>query len=776
MSLWDLFGGLEEDDVTTDNGGGGEQEVDRSACEWVSLLTTDQLDELSKTSVSDVEEVVDVLMDTFLNDDGEYIKELLQCDSITPITLVENVFERFKQVILNLVVLTKRADLEDTVVCRLATLASLIDTRFEELAAATRMCDLKRQAMEAGPTMDTTSDNNTMLTVLETWEEESIKAEAELEEEEAKRLLNEFYEHEAIWSHTTDPVTGNTMLNKDESEGLEIYNRLGMLKMYCSHAITCAQKARAAILLKNELPMASSAKESLYRMKQIPAQFCKEPGNTAFLKMVYNEAASRNFRHDGVAVYKELTATLDNGTEIDTYVWERHSDLGDFVRSVLNPAFMQDDLQGHLFRRDYVGDVLASICNTHNDARFRRIKVNSDLISCPSGIYDRKILAFYPFGQEMHWGDIHAKANARSARSGDGEGSVPPTSATVVLRYCSQCVIQPSLYDQINNADDIDDIDVNGIELPDMETIFRYQGHGEASITSFLVLLGRLFYETNRFDRWKTALACVGCAGTGKSVLLQFVQHAFAPEDVFTISTNTQRGFGLENFHLSKLCAIPELKPEIVSKLEETVLQTMIAGGTVVAQGKGKAPVSEQWKLPIFACGNNLVSLCSVSESDVPICVVPFDKRVRVQDPALCDRFLSKSFVSFLIKSTVLYRQAASAHGDECVTSIFSDEMKEYASTMRARVNPIYEFLTKYCRVQEESFEELKVERNVFLNRFAWWLKEENREPISTASVTTYLRTLNCMEKTMTRHSEDDGAENAMLYITGVAFKDGVEW
>tara|TARA_B110000858_G_C17796969_1_gene473008 strand:+ start:623 stop:2485 length:1863 start_codon:yes stop_codon:yes gene_type:complete len=585
---------------------------------------------------------------------------------------------------------------------------------------------------------------------------------------EASRILNIIGEI-VVTCTTLHNEDGEPILSSDATNDHQLVATIYRLKQFAKIILLCDQKRTTRTLTYNRLQTTPFLLGNMCRMHSIPSDYIKDTGNSAFMKMINNEAAARELRHDGTSIFKEATDTDDTGKVFGTYVWLRCGDLEDFIRETLNPCHMPRVLEQELYRKDWVGTMLLTIRGADKNARFPRLEQAGSLTSCRSGLYCRDLLVFYEFGQEEDWPRLNAAANVRLKNRG-----VPcPTKTSVALHYHKKCIVSAEVIAELNKTPDIADIGVAGLDVPNLASILRYQGHDDESIDSFLVLLGRCLYPLNEHDAWRTMLAVVGTAGTGKSVILQILSHAFAPSDVFVISMQTEKSFGLEGASKCKLAVIPELKEELTARLEEKTIHAMLNADNITVQQKGKGNLDVEWRLPMIAAGNNVISLTDAASNKAPITLIPFDTRVTKQDPALCSRIIHEEFLSFIMRATILYRQRAMQHGDDCVVeTVYSPQMRTYHEKTLRRTNALYDFISEHCEKTED--ETLFVQKIVFTFRLQEWLKEENRLKIDSPKVQAYLLAEG-FEPYQRTTTDADGKRSMEMVVRGLCMKTNQE-
>tara|TARA_B110000858_G_C17807317_1_gene478780 strand:- start:122 stop:2764 length:2643 start_codon:yes stop_codon:yes gene_type:complete len=445
-------------------------------------------------------------------------------------------------------------------------------------------------------------------------------------------------------------------------------------------------------------------------------------------EIVYCASAANLFRQDGTNVFEEV---MDNGE--GTRTWKVSDSLTDFVRETLNPGRIGEKLALELRMRDHVSDIVLSIVQTPSNPRFPGLELRETLLGCQNGWYDTELLCFYERDNEDEWGALNVFANTRS---GNPEPFTvhPPSDSTACLRYNRLCRVDEETIKILNETEEIVDMNVQHLDCKSLWHVFDSQGHDSNSINVFLTLIGRCFYPLNLHDRWQTMLVFEGVAGTGKSLLLQVIQHAFRTESVFIISAAIQKGFGLQGAQSSRIAVIPELKEEVLDRIEEKNFQSMINGTTISIQQKNKSPSVQAWTQPIVAAGNNNVILTEANGRH-PITVIGFPNRVTVQDPSLAARITNEEFLDLMIKTTVSYRVTAATKGDASIEEVYSARMLEDSKATRLRTQSIVRFYKTFC---DEDVNEA-INAAEFRNRYRAWAADEHQRALQQDRMLVFL-------------------------------------
>jgi hypothetical protein len=132
------------------------------------------------------------------------------------------------------------------------------------------------------------------------------------------------------------------------------------------------------------------------------------------------------------------------------------------------------------------------------------------------------------------------------------------------------------------------------IPTPYFQSILDYQGFDKNVAKWMYVMGGRLCFDVGDLDGWQIAMYCKGVARTGKSTLLTNVfQKFYEAEDVKTLSSNSEKQFGLSAIYDGFMFIAPECKTNM--SLNQAELQSIISGEDVSVAIKHEKAQSIKW-------------------------------------------------------------------------------------------------------------------------------------------------------------------------------------
>lgn len=230
------------------------------------------------------------------------------------------------------------------------------------------------------------------------------------------------------------------------------------------------------------------------------------------------------------------------------------------------------------------------------------------------------------------------------------------------------------------------------IPTPYFQSILDYQGFDKDVSRWMYVMGGRLCFDVNDLDGWQIAMYCKGVARTGKSTLLTNVfQRFYEAEDVKTLSSNSEKQFGLSGIYDGFMFIAPECKNNM--SLNQAELQSIISGEDVSVAIKHEKPKSIKWTTPGCMAGNELPDYKDASGSILRrLLVFDFPKQVKDHDadPHLTNK-LAKEIPAILLKCVRAYVEYGQKYADRdawaVVPAYFKKIQKQVAMVTSSLTN-----------------------------------------------------------------------------------------
>jgi hypothetical protein len=230
------------------------------------------------------------------------------------------------------------------------------------------------------------------------------------------------------------------------------------------------------------------------------------------------------------------------------------------------------------------------------------------------------------------------------------------------------------------------------IPTPYFQSILDYQGFDKNVARWMYVMSGRLCYDVGDLDGWQIAMYCKGVARTGKSTLLTNVfQKFYEAEDVKTLSSNSEKQFGLSAIYDGFMFIAPECKSNM--SLNQAELQSIISGEDVSVAVKHEKAKSIKWTTPGCMAGNELPDYKDASGSILRrLLVFDFPKQVKDKDadPHLNNK-LAGEIPAILMKCIRAYIEYGQKYADKdawaVVPAYFKKIQKQVAMVTSSLTN-----------------------------------------------------------------------------------------
>ena len=323
-------------------------------------------------------------------------------------------------------------------------------------------------------------------------------------------------------------------------------------------------------------------------------------------------------------------------------------------------------------RGNTINDVIRFVSKCH-DMQFPEISKNRHVWSFKNGIFIGKDIA-----KERVPATGKFRSNFYSYESKEYK-CLDPT--IVSCKYFDQ------MFESYDHLEDWWDI-----PTPYFQSILDYQGFDKDVSRWMYVMGGRLCFDVNDLDGWQIAMYCKGVARTGKSTLLTNVfQRFYEAEDVKTLSSNSEKQFGLSGIYDGFMFIAPECKNNM--SLNQAELQSIISGEDVSVAIKHEKPKSIKWTTPGCMAGNELPDYKDASGSILRrLLVFDFPKQVKDHDadPHLTNK-LAKEIPAILLKCVRAYVEYGQKYADRdawaVVPAYFKKIQKQVAMVTSSLTN-----------------------------------------------------------------------------------------
>jgi len=279
---------------------------------------------------------------------------------------------------------------------------------------------------------------------------------------------------------------------------------------------------------------------------------------------------------------------------------------------------------------------------------------------------------------------------------------------------------------------------------------------------------GRCYSDVNKYDEFHVGKFYIGVAGSGKSTILNIVCEAYPKSQVQTISSKTEKTFGLENLYRALLVACSELNTDL--QLSQTDFNSMISGENMQICRKNKTAITVQWKPAVIMSGNSLGPWGEMQgAASRRIFGTNFCRAVARAQGGLFDE--AKSMLpDFIVKCTLLYYRVARRHGRESIWTVCPKYFCEVKFILRCKINSVAACLNTDMFIRRQDgymyFEDFKKE-------YKDWCSKNSKKPKPLISSDDYESLFTEMELFVVDDTRQwRGAPVRGQFVDGITFRD----
>ena len=437
--------------------------------------------------------------------------------------------------------------------------------------------------------------------------------------------------------------------------------------------------------------MDSAKRYHIVEEAQIEHMFQKdEEQDTNFqcvLRHVLDEADRLEYRRCNEFCFKQIYTTEGH----PTHAWQEAIAIDKFVYHCV-PKETRMELWRKLTNPRDNASAVAKHLVVASEAEFIDIKVNRFLISFLNGIYNTEHDTFWAYDDEMLWEEkatvltVYRRANGWSAQY---EAKAPQRD-DVTIRYLDQPFrfeISPETEETFNPLD---------IPTPEMDQMLKTQHLDEETAMWVFILLGRLFFPVNYFDKWQIVLFLKGVAGSGKSTIAKLIKYFYPKHLLGTLSSNIEQKFGLSAIYESLLAVCAEVREDF--GLDQGDWQSAATGEEVSVAIKNQTAKSIVWDVPMLFAGNEYPKNYTNNSGSVDrrMLCVEFNYKVDIErsDPHLEHNLLQNADL-FLRKAIRLYHEAVHKHGGHQIwaSGVLPPQFHQFRMNMKLTVDPLMAFV-----------------------------------------------------------------------------------
>lgn len=232
--------------------------------------------------------------------------------------------------------------------------------------------------------------------------------------------------------------------------------------------------------------------------------------------------------------------------------------------------------------------------------------------------------------------------------------------------------------------------------------IFSCQNYEFDSMVFTFAMIGRLFFKADQFDSWQSIVTNYGLAGTGKSLIAQFLIYVLGIENVGILANNAQSDFGIYKLVDKRVILGLDLDDRLT--IDRATFNSMVSNEPVAVNVKHKdQKVVPKWSSHIMICCNVLRANDQAGSWQRREVLIPFLQKVKDVDKDF--NFLSKmKQASGLIVKVFIscYHFIRLKVGKGFVKSYRSLQLIQLENRVYEEFDPLRAFVAQKCEIFEK--------------------------------------------------------------------------
>jgi energy-coupling factor transporter ATP-binding protein EcfA2 len=246
------------------------------------------------------------------------------------------------------------------------------------------------------------------------------------------------------------------------------------------------------------------------------------------------------------------------------------------------------------------------------------------------------------------------------------------------------------------NPEWVDYPDPMKIDTSAFESLLKYQELDYDTLFWVYALIGKLLYQLHDPDLsedWQVVLFLYGSGGTGKSTIMNLIQHIYEDNKVHVFGETTEERFGLQTAYEKWIWMVAEMKRGF--KMAQGQYQSITAGEKTEIAVKHGAPKNIVWEVPGIIAGNESVPYKDTSGQVARRhVIVQMWRTVIEQDSTLRDQ-MKQEIAALICKFNRCYRLAVQRHGHQGLwdKGVLPQYFWDQRSKFQADSNPLIGFL-----------------------------------------------------------------------------------
>jgi len=437
--------------------------------------------------------------------------------------------------------------------------------------------------------------------------------------------------------------------------------------------------------------------------KFVPISYEKNTSFQNLLLFLLEELSEAEYAKYNDSLYKKIKTKI-NGTTYDTFAWEPHMKIKQFIHDKCRRSFGKFDQWKNLTAgSNNLKQAIEYLVDCPDDELLKLVK-DRHIFSYKNGVFLTKINK----GTEDKpiWGTLFVPYGVKSEYL---------SAKTVASKYFNY---------EFNDFPEIKEDSWFDImkHCPNFKRILDYQEFPEEVQLWICIFMGKCGYDIGEMENWQILMYLLGAGNAGKSTILtKILQKWYEEDDVGIIPNNIEKQYGLKP-HINKFLVLaPEMQGDC--KLEQTDWQLMCEGGKNSFAQKYKDAESEYWKVPMAMAGNSLIKYKNMGgQVSRRTAVVNFSKKVIDVDQNL-DKKLEKEIPIIMKMCITGYLWAVNRYGDKGIWKILPEYFHENKNEMDQTTNILEHFLKSDKIIFDK---ELYIPEKVFKQAFNEHCRENN--------------------------------------------------
>ena len=443
------------------------------------------------------------------------------------------------------------------------------------------------------------------------------------------------------------------MIGKETHETLcnqNMFNRVLKTLYYLNNLLIDEYQIRKNVVDENFL----NQEDTLNLTRFTPQDYSKNKPFQNLVVFLLNRAYQKGYR-----LYRESCHKQIYHNKYPTHAWEHVMPVTDFVYKAITRETNFEMWQNLLDSKDNASSAAKYLING-NDKELPTLQPDRHVFAFSDGIYDTQTLEFFKY-----------------------ETCQLPSNV-VAVKFFNQEFDSDRLF----AYDDWYDI-----PTPYLQNILDDQQLPVDVCKVMYAFMGRCFYDVNEKDRWEVVMFIKGIAGSGKSTIGSTLKNFYPNADVFSLSSNIEKKFGLAAIYDKLLYLCLEVKKNW--GLDQADFQMMMSGEEITVAIKHKTAVSIMWKVPGMLFGNESADswLDAAGSMSRRIVLLEFLKKVKNVDTNLSKK-IKENIASIIHKCNMAYHNMLFDVGTASIWDKLPQYFQDTRKKLSATINPLEDFLS----------------------------------------------------------------------------------